>query len=250
MDALAGVVAACEDLRVPYVSIERPWLGHGIYMIPNGNVLDLRAMDKMCLQYRDKPLLPEQAKCAGLIGARHFLGENRLLWRVYNAQANRVAWPQTTSGERVLILPSSRNEFEGHPDWYCAWGDYTTAIDQLLDHLGISGSQCVLRCHPNWAEKIGQFTGWRSEQHYSDWCLRRGIHVIPSSSRDSTYDLIGAADTVVVNGSSTGAEAALRGKRVILVGHATYQQAGFCSSIATPNEIESFLPSIPRKHGS
>jgi uncharacterized membrane protein (UPF0136 family) len=39
-------------------------------------------------------------------------------------------------------------------------------------------------------------------------------------------DLIAAADLVIVNGSSTGVEAALRGKRVILVGDSTYQRAG------------------------
>ena len=243
MDVLAGVVAACEDLTVPYVSVERPWLAHGIYMIPNGNVLDLRANDAMCRDFREKPLLESQASHAGAIAAQHFLGQNRLLWRVYNVEASRTVWPRSNSGERVLILPGSRNESEGHPDWVCAWGDYTIALDQLLDRLGIKADHCVLRCHPNWGEKIGTFTGWRSELHYSDWSRRRGVHVIPSSSKDSTYDLIAAADLVIVNGSSTAVEAALRGKPVILLGHSAYQQAGLCSTVSTPAELESF--SIP-----
>lgn len=240
MDVLSGVVAACEDLQIPYISLERPWLGHGISMFANGNCLDLRAFDKMCLEFRDRPLLPAQARYAGAIGAQHFMGRNRLLWRVYNAEASRTSWPHKTSGPRVLILPGSRNESEGHPHWQCAWGEYTTAFDHLLDHTRIRGEDCVLRCHPNWGEKIGSFTGWRSEQYYTEWGERRGVHVVPSSSRDSTYDLIAAADVVVVNGSSTGVEAALRGKRVILVGHATYQRAGFCASLGTPAELQSF----------
>jgi fructose-specific component phosphotransferase system IIB-like protein len=246
MDVLAGVVAACEDLGVPYISIERPWLAHGIYMIPNGNVLDLRAKDIMCAAFRDKPLLEGQVLEAGSIAVRNFLGQNRLLWRVYNTERSRTSWPLSSSGERVLILPSSRNEFEGHPDWVCPWGEFTVGFDQLLDHLGISSSQCVLRCHPNWAERIGTFTGKRSEEHYTNWCRRRGIHVIPSAGKENTYDLIAAADLVVVNGSSTGIEAALHGKRVILVGHSPYQQAGLSSAITTPAELASF--SLPAEH--
>jgi hypothetical protein len=246
MDVLAGMVAACEDLGVPYISIERPWLAHGIYMIPNGNVIALRDMDIMCTAFRDRPLLEHQAGHAGAIAVQNFLGRNRLLWRVYNTEPDRASWPLCHPGERVLVLPSSRNETEGHPDWECPWGEFTAAFDHLFERLGIVPGQCVLRCHPNWSEKIGTFTGRRSEEHYTNWCRRRGIYLIPAVSKDSTYDLIAAADLVVVNGSSTGIEAALRGKRVILVGHSPYQQAGLSSTITTPTEMAAF--SLPAEH--
>lgn len=239
MDVLAGVVAACEDLKIPFLSLERPWLGHGIAMIPNGNCLDLSELNAMCAEYARAPLSASQAKHAGALSAKSFTGGNKLLWRLYNTEPGETAWPVSGASRRVLILPSSRNEFEGHPHWTSGWSDYAVAFDDVMDRLSISSADCVLRCHPSWKEKMGVNTGWRSEEHYTAWCSHRNIHVISSANRASTYDLIAAADLIIVNGSTSGVEAALRGKQVLLVGHATYERSDLCSTVSTPKELET-----------
>ena len=58
--------------------------------------------------------------------------------------------------------------------------------------------------------------------------------MIRASERASTYSLIDQVDHVFVNGSSTGLEAALRGKKVVCIGPSLYGEAGF-----TVNLIDS-----------
>jgi hypothetical protein len=239
MDLTAGLRAACEDLGRPYISVERSWFGHGLKLIPNECCLALGEIGRLSEAFRDRPLLPAQAAYAGRIAADRFRQRNTLEWRLYNPNALNVDWPNPAAlGTRVLILPGSRNEFEGHPDYICGWQEGTLAMDAVLIRLKLHPECCVLRCHPNWAQPIGPNTGCRSERHWTDWATRQGMTVIGSADRSSTYALIGEADYVLVNGSSAGLEAGLRGKRVICVGHSGYERAGFCTHVCGISDLE------------
>lgn len=231
MDLTRAVTFACEELQVPFITCERSWFGHGLQLIPNANCLSLKELDKLNLTYRNIPLTSTQAHYAAKLVSERFLQKNVLEWRLYNSNPIKTSWPRITEKEKVLILPSSKNEFEGHQDWLSEWDDFTKAIDDLLDRLGIGYEQCVLRCHPNWAEKIGRNTGYKSEKHYTEWAQRNGIFCIFSSEKRSTYDLISEADIVVLNGGSSAVEAAICGKKVICLGHSTYQESGFSIQI-------------------
>lgn len=238
MDMTAAVRAACDSLGVPFVTVERAWFGHGLMLVPNQDCLGLVDVRRMSREYGDVHLSEVQAARAGRIAAQRFRAQNRLEWRLYNPDALQAGWPNSAPrGERVLILPSSRNEFEAHPDYACDWPDYTLAIDKVLRHLEIPPQHCVLRCHPNWAQRIGANTGWRSSAHYGAWARRTGITLIESAERLSTYDLIEAADYVIVNGSSAGVEAGLRGKRVVSVGCATYDHADFVVPVLRERDL-------------
>jgi len=238
MDLTAALAAACEDSGVPYVSVERSWFGHGLLLNPDQNCLGLREIKRFSREFRDQPLLRDQACYSGRMAADRFRQRNTLEWRLYNPNPDKAEWPGPRGSTRVLILPSSKNEFEGHPDYRCQWPDHTQAMELLLQRLRLDPTWCVVRCHPNWAEHIGLNTGWRSERHYTDWARNLGMTVIPSSEKASTYDLIEHADLVVVNGSSTGVEAALRGKPVVGLGHAAYEDAGFSIHISDDNGWE------------
>lgn len=238
MDLTTGLRAACEDCKLPFVTVERSWFGHGLTLVPNENCIALGEIGRLSEEFRDLPLLPEQAAYGGRIAADRFRQRNALEWRIYNARATHIGWPNSAPrGERVLILPGSRNEFEGHPDYACRWEDYTEALDAALAHLGLPHRNCVMRCHPNWAERIGRNSGWRSERHWAHWGEEHGMTVIRSSERPNTYGLIGEADYVLVNGSSAGIEAAVRGRKVVCVGHATYQRAGFGVHLYGPEDL-------------
>ena len=249
MDLTAALRAACHDLQIPYITVERSWFGSGLMLIPNQNCLGLGEIGRLSREFAGKPLLADQAAYAGRIAADRFRQRNVFEWRLYNAGAVDANWPNSApKGARVLILPSSRNEFEGHPDYVTEWPDYTDAMAAALRRFGLSPRHCVVRCHPNWAERIGAKTGWRSERHYSEWARALGMTVIGSTERINTYRLIAEADYVIVNGSSTGVEAGLLGKKVVCVAHSIYEHAGF--SVHVPGPVDLEKPGLLEGHDS
>lgn len=246
MDLTAAVRAACREMRCPVVTVERSWFGHGLQLVPNESSIALGELGRLNEQFRDRPLTAEQAAYAGRRAADRFQQRNSLEWRLYNAGAVATAWPTDVGkGPRALILPGSRNEYEGHPDFAVHWPDSTIAMDTVMQYLALDGRNCVMRCHPNWAERIGKHSGRRSEQHWADWAERRGIRVIRSADRANTYGLIDAADFVLVNGSSAGVDAALAGRRVVCVGHSSYERAGFAAHLYGPEDLPQLEGSEP-----
>lgn len=227
MDTTRAVLEAARACGVPFVSTERSWFGDGIQLLPGEDCLGLRSVDRMVAQYSELPLTASQVARIARHVASRFLRVNTTEWRAYNQRAMRTPWPARGGGPRVLMLPSSRNEFDGHPDWATGWSHPTAALDALMAHLNLSAADCVLRCHPNWSERIGHASGERPERYYTDWAAARGVHIVSSSDPASTLGLIEEADAVVVNGSSAGLEAGVLGKQVIATGPSWYQAAGF-----------------------
>jgi hypothetical protein len=227
MDLTRAVTYAFEQAGVPYVTHERTWFGDGLQLIPNANCLSLRALSEMVKEYDDKPLTTSQAKIAGKLAGERFLQTNSLEWRLYNENPEPAPWPLKGVGAKVLIIPSSKNEFAGHDEWRTEWKDNTKALDDLFDAFAIRPEQVVVRCHPNWAENIGKAVGDRSLALYKNWAKKNNIYCISSGEKASTYDLIQQADIVVLNGGSSAVEAGVCGKQVICLGPSTYQEAGF-----------------------
>lgn len=227
MDLARALTYACERSGIPYITHERTWFGDGLHLTPNANCLSISPIDKMVSAFECKPLTLLQAKLAGKLAGERFLQRNSLEWRVYNKNPEPTPWPLAAPGLRVLVLPSSRNEFAGHEEWKSGWTDNTQALDDFLEAFSIKSEQVVVRCHPNWAENIGKVTGLRSLELYRHWTRKRGIHCIDSEQRASTYDLIQHADIVVMNGGSSAVEAGVCGKNVICLGPVNYQNAGF-----------------------
>lgn len=234
MELTQAVIYGCENFGLPYITVERPWFGHGLHLTPNGNCLSLKEFNRFNLNYRHKPLTAAQAKYAAHLMSIRFLQKNELDWRVHQFDSQGEYLQENLI--KILILPSSKNEFIGHPDWNCEWNNYTEAIDQLIQRLGIPYSQCVLRCHPIWAERIGRNTGEKAEKHYYEWAKNKGVFCIPSHDKTNTYSLIKNADIVVVTNSSTGVEAGFLGKKVIALGRSRYQEGEFAIQIHSNND--------------
>jgi len=237
MDMTASVTRAAADAGIPFVTHERSWFGDGLSLNPNANCLSIRAVGRMTADYDNRPLTREQAAYAARLVAERFLQKNALEWKVYNKDALRTAWPLQAKGPRVLILPSSKNEYFGLDEWRAGWADNTTALDDFMAAMGIGPDQAVVRCHPNWAESIGVVGGNRSLRHYREWCAARGIFCISSEEKHSTYDLIQQADIVVLNGGSAAVEAGACGKQVFSLGPAFYQHGGFVKIVNGPADL-------------
>lgn len=239
MELTRAITYASETLNIPYITHERTWFGDGIQLIPNANCLSLASLNQLVSFYDDKPLTHSQALFAGQLIGERFLQRNSLEWRLYNKHAIKTAWPIKHSGKRVLILPSSKNEFSGHDEWKTSWEDNTMALDDFFDAFGILPNQVVLRCHPNWSENIGKVEGGRSLRLYQKWAESRGIYCINSEDKESTYDLIQQSDIVILNGGSSAVEAGACGKTVVCLGPSTYQNSGFVQVFKSRNEMDS-----------
>lgn len=227
MDLTRALTHACEQAGIPYITHERTWFGDGLNLIPNENCMSIAAFTKLALEFESKPLTLTQARLAGKLVSERFLQRNLLEWRIYNKSPEPAPWPLVSPGVRVLVLPSSRNEFAGHDEWKSGWENNTDALDDLFEAFSIKPEQVVVRCHPNWSENIGKVSGQRSLNLYHDWTRNRGIFCISSEQKANTYDLIQQADIVVVNGGSSAIEAGVCGKQVICLGPVNYENAGF-----------------------
>lgn len=245
MDATRAISEAAKAAGIRFVSLERTWFGDGLQLLPDENCLGLTSVDRMVAEWRDLPLLLNQAtKAAGHVASR-FLHSNVKEWQAYNIGATNLRWP-ANGDRRVLILPSSRNEFYGHPDWESAWPEVTAAYDALIDRLSLRPEDIVLRCHPNWALYIGQNDGSLSTNYYREWAKRRGVTFIEPSAPANTLDLIDQAEIIVVGGTSAGLEAGILGKQVVAIAPSTYQAAGFQIPAYSQEEVDRLrLPSDP-----
>lgn len=237
MDATRAIFEAARSLGVRVVSMERTWFGDGLQLYPEESCLGLGSVHRLIGQWRERPLTDPQARLAATYMARRFLRRNDKEWRAYNVDATTAAWPVSGGRRKILLIPSSRNEVWGHPDWEAGWTDPLAAYDALIDHLGLKPSEVLLRCHPNWGEKIGRQGGEYSERHYTDWAERRGVPVIPSTSSTSTLGLIEQCDAIVVANGSAALEAGTLGKQVIGIAPSIYQEAGFRDAATTPQQL-------------
>jgi hypothetical protein len=200
-------------------------------------------------QWRDKPLTREQAlHAAGRVAAR-LMRTNLTEWRAYNTQAVRGAWPVEGAKRRLLLLPSSLNEIWSVPDWQSAWPDPTQAYDAIIDHLKLDTKDLVLRCHPNWGERIGKNDGRLPEAHYTNWAKSRGVHVIASRDSTSTMDLIAQCDAIVVASGSAALEATAMGKQVIATAPSIYSEAGFRTDVSEPAKVKDLVLQVDLPQG-
>ncbi|MET4371922.1 hypothetical protein ABIA99_004627 [Bradyrhizobium sp. LB12.1] len=238
MDVTRGILEAAKDAGIPVVTVERTWFSDGLLLTPNDGPLALTPHHQLNERYREHPLTRGQALLVARRIASRFLQTNTTEWRSYNLNARRISWPANQEGLKVLILPSSRNEVEGHPDWQTEWSTSGEAIDAVLRHLRVDKSAVVLRCHPNWAERIGQRTGELSETYYLDWAERNNVHAIRSADNSSSLSLMDEADLVIVNGGSAVFEAGALGKPCVTVSPAAYSEAGNCAAVYSNGMLE------------
>jgi hypothetical protein len=238
MEATRGVLEAAKAMQIRYVSVERSW-GDGLLLLPETDCLGLQDLHEMVKEYRSRPLTLCQSYKAAQVVASRFLKKNVTEWRAYNLNSVSKEWPVKTGSKRILILPSSYNEYDGHPDWKMKWKDQFDAFNNLIDNLGLSADSFIMRGHPNWSETIGASSGERIQFYYENWAKEKGIYYIPSSSNISTQSLISQADMVVLNGGSAAIEAGLLGKPIISLVETPYKFAGFVINYLSPGDNEN-----------
>lgn len=238
MDATRAIFEAGVQRKIPVATVERTWFGDGLQILPGESCLGLRSVNKLVSAWSDKPLSSEQAQKAASYIASRFLSRNQNEWRAYNSNAEIREWPSTVGKHRILLIPGSVNEIWGHPDWESEWRHPTDAYDAIIEHFKLHPTDLVLRCHPNWGEKIGKNDGRRSEKYYTDWARKRGIYCIASNDRTSTVGLIAQCETMVIGAGSAGLEAGALGKQIIGISPSIYQHAAMRENAYDPEQLK------------
>lgn len=239
IDILKGVMDATRFAGVDFASYERSWFGSGIMLLPNESCLGLKSRHNLVSATSAMQLTSnEEASAERIIRSRvERSGSNE--WRDFQVQsANLNHDVRDTLGGRpeVLVLPSSRYEVWGHPDWETGWRDNFEAMDWLQAQLNIPWSRWLIRGHPIWSQRVGRSLGENATRHYRQFCKRRGIRYVEADSPVPTSTLIEASELVVLNGGSSVIEAVWRGKPVVSLGQSTFRYAGICPTALSPDD--------------
>lgn len=237
IDATRAIFEAAHSVGIRILSIERTWFGNGLQIYPDENCLGLNSVNKLMLEWKDKPLTKHQAAQAASYIASRFLKKNTTEWRMYNAQSEYVPWPIENGNHKILLVPNSRNEVWGHPDWSSGWKNQLEAYDAIIDHLQLQPQDIVLRCHPNWGEKIGKRDGHLIEEYYSEWAKKRRILTISSTNKTSTLGLIKQCNAIVIASGSAALEAGALGKQIIATAGSIYQNSGIRNDVCIPEQL-------------
>lgn len=227
MDATKAIQKACVNMGLNYISLERSIYGYGLQLIPNNNCLSL--IDRIIInkKYKNLTLTDKEFLVADWLAEKRISQKSHLEWRTYSSVSESTEY---FIYPKVLILPSSNCEIIGNTEWDTIWGHFTNALDKLLS-TSIFKNDIAIKMHPVWDQYIGQKDGVHITALYSNWAANNNVRIIDKKSKISTIDLIKNADYIIVGGSSAGIDAALLGKRVILLGHAHYEGAGFVCHI-------------------
>jgi len=241
IDMTRAAIEAAKHANINFITHERTFMGHGIQMHVNENILGLRDRIALNAKFDQEYLTSYQARLAGAEIAKRFLGTNFLEWRVYNAGSRTLPkWPTNTTREKILIIPSSRSETGSHEDWETPWNLSIDGLDLLLKAVGANKDQVVVRFHPNWIQTVGKSMGRSSHTLYKKWCETNGYHYIDSHELVSTMGLIANCDVAILNGGSAAIEAGALGKKVISLGPSAYKGTGFCRFLETIESIDGF----------
>jgi hypothetical protein len=241
IDMTRAAIEAAKYADINFVTHERPFMGHGIQMHINENILGLKDRSALNTKFDKEYLTKRQAALAGAEIAKRFLGKNFLEWRMYNVGSAKLSeWPTKTSKEKILIIPSSRSETGSHEDWETPWDLSTDGLALFIKSVGATKDQIVVRFHPNWIQKVGTSTGESSRKLYTNWCESNGYHFIDSDKSVSTMALIAECDVAILNGGSAAIEAGALGKKVVSLGPSAYKGASFCSFLETVDSINNF----------
>ncbi len=237
MDILNAVISACKDEKIPFITTESTWFGNGLSLMPNSNCLSLEPWNLLNDEFKDKPLTHEQAIHASSIIYKRLFKKSHLEWRQYNIDTIKMeAWE--VSGQKVVILPSSRSEFIGSKEYEGNWAnDCTKGFEEIINYLNIPYKNCILKAHPIWNETVFGIKGKKEEKYYRDWCAEKEIFFIDSSSRIDSFDLMSKADMVLINGSSAAIEGGILGKVVICSTSMIYQNAGFTIHVTNKDDL-------------
>lgn len=164
--------------------------------------------------------------------------------RVYITDQKKGLLPEGWDPEKrnIVIFNSSEDEFSAvglEFDQYAFFESQLVGIKSILEHYKDDDSyHFYVRVHPNLKRVKFPYhlDLYKLPEQY------KNLTVISAWDACSTYDLLDAAEKVIVFGSTMGAEAAYWKKPVILLGGAFYYHLNICYTPKTLDELWDLIP--------
>lgn len=147
-------------------------------------------------------------------------------------------------GRKAVFFSSSRDELEGlGSQWtHFDWSDQYEAFRSVGRELMRLGYICVLRLHPNLANKSARDV---SEEIAEVLRLRdAGFEIIGPHASTNSYDLVKSADVVVVSRSTIGIESLSSGVPLVVTSNSFYDELPgllLVSEESNVSRIEDYL---------
>lgn len=141
----------------------------------------------------------------------------------------------------IVIFNSSEDEFAAVGDKYEQYAMFPSQIEGIKSILKMceqdKSIHFYLRIHPNLSDVSYKYHTelYELPRRYSN------ITVIPAKEAVSTYDLLDAANKVIVFGSTMGIESSYWGKPVILLAGALYRNLNVCHIPRSKEELYSCI---------
>lgn len=239
-DMLNTIRKACIDLDIEYFTYERTLFGYGLKLYKNQNCLHLDFVHEIVKELIDNPLSEFEFNRAVYFSLKRYLNVNHIEWRLYNTNSQKRSI-FSRKKLKILIVPSSRHEFEGNESWELNWEHNTNALELLISNLRKT-NECdiVFRSHPNWGEMIGKSEGKKSIEIYREFCTKNDLKFIEPDDSIDTHYLIEEADIIVLNGGSSLIQAGVLGKEIINLGPCEAAKGKFLTVLNSLDEIENY----------
>jgi fructose-specific component phosphotransferase system IIB-like protein len=146
--------------------------------------------------------------------------------RAWDSSARSSQVGKANDSELAVFFTSSADEFTAlGPEWDLQeWRDQYEAFDSVLSHFETRGVDCLLRVHPNLANKSPRHF-WSEVQKIRNLSHRHPyLQIIWPHQALNSYELVAQADFIIVARSTIGLEASLMGKCVWTTTPARYDQ--------------------------
>lgn len=160
---------------------------------------------------------------------------------VANQEVGKLPSNWDAKKHNIVIFNSSEDEFASVGDEYDSYALFPSQYDgikYIIEHTkDIPGIHIYLRVHPN-------LTKVKYQYHLLLNDLAEGyshVTIVKATDTISSYAMMDAANTVVVFGSTMGAESAYWGKPVVLLAGADYYCSNICYKPQNKEELLKLL---------
>lgn len=225
-------------------NLERPSLGGHIEAFKDSLPHDPRLKARKIREFWEGINLGYAEKCErGMeFFHRQRRGERVLFPAFARSQHRNELPPYIRNGNKNIVVYSSSD------DEFAAFGkefqnpyfrDQNEGLAFLTRTAGLEmpETNLIIRMHPNLKGLHFSYVKFIRQLHQ----LYPNIYVIPSEATVDTYALMDKAEKVISFGSTTGMEAAVWGKPVILLGRCFYYEEDFVYKPADRDQIISLL---------
>ena len=157
MDLMRAARFAVMDMNKIFWTVERPWFGKGLLILPNEGPLGTISLKKITKLFIDKPLNYNQIFKAVEPMAKRRLQLNKSEFMNFNKGHDLIDWNKINrSGKyKYLVLPSSRMEHISEFDYgEDAWSHPLDGLEDIINDKIISSEDLIIRFHPIWDVKI------------------------------------------------------------------------------------------------